>query len=263
MNPGRRLTALAAFALLAIAAPAIAATAPTPAGADPRLRVVLYDPLQVVALRGVLGYQTMIAFDPAERIENVAIGDSLNWQVVPNRQGNLLFVKPMAKAPLTNMTVVTNMRRYAFELSIVPARPGDDSAVIYELRFEYPPPATPVVTRPAPLAAAPPQDVNHAYSYEGSTQNLPVRVFDDGHVTYFRFADGASLPAIFAVEADGSEAVVNFRSQDGYVVVDRLARAFILRSGKVQTRIINDGFRHDQASELAPAQRHKTFQLFP
>ncbi len=255
---------LLACVLLTLAAPVAALVSPTPAGADPRLRVVLYDPQQVVALHGVLGYQTMIEFDPAERIENVAIGDSLNWQVVPNRQANLLFLKPMARAALTNMTVVTNMRRYAFELSIGPSRPGDDRDVTYELRFEYPPPVTPLITRPQPPARRPPQDVNHAYSYEGSTLNLPTRVFDDGHVTYFRFAQGASLPAIFAVGGDNAEAVVNFRSQDGYIVVDQLARAFVLRRGKIETRIINDGFREDnQTSALTPEPRHKSFHLFP
>jgi type IV secretion system protein VirB9 len=259
----RRLSSLAVCCFLALGSPVTATVLPTPAGADPRLCVVLYDPLQVVAMRGALGYQTVIEFDPAERIENVAIGDSLSWQVVPNRQANLLFLKPMARAPVTNMTVVTNMRRYAFELSISPARPGDDRDVIYELRFEYPPPVTPLVIAPQPPAPEPPEDVNHAYSYAGSTQNLPIRVFDDGHVTYFRFADDASFPAIFAVEGDNTEAVVNFRSLDGYVVVDRLARAFVLRRGNVATRIINDGFPRAQASELAPQLRHRGFHLFP
>ena len=85
---------------------------------------------------------------------------------------------------------------------------------------------------PAEPAPAPPQDVNHAYSYQGSAEILPIRLFDDGQSTYFRFAEGVSYPAIFAVEADHSEAVVNFHVRDGYLVVDRLARGFVLRRGK-------------------------------
>lgn len=255
---------LAAFGLMLLASPALATVVPSPAGEDPRLRVVLYDPLQVVALRGVLGYQTMIEFAPAEHIENVAIGDSLGWQVIPNRKANLLFLKPMAKAPVTNMTVVTNMRRYTFELSTVRNPPGaGDRGVIYELRFEYPAPVVPVITRPQPPPPRPPEDVNHAYSYEGSTQTLPLRVFDDGHSTYFRFAPDASVPAIFAVEADKSEAVVNFREKDGYTVVDQLARAFVLRQGKTQTRIVNDGFKEAAGGPDSPQPRHKSRRLFP
>jgi type IV secretion system protein VirB9 len=259
-----RSALLALAGLILMAAPALATELPIPAGSDPRLSVVLYDPLQVVGLRGVLGYQTMIEFDPAEHIENVAIGDSLGWQVIPNRRANLLFLKPMQKAPVTNMTVVTNMRRYTFELSVVRNPPGaGDRGVIYDLRFEYPAPVVPIVTRPQPPPPKPPQDVNHAYSFEGSTQNLPLRIFDDGHSTYFRFAADASVPAIFAVEADKSEAVVNFRSQDGYFVVDRLARAFVLRRGKIETRIINDGFQEAAGGPDSPPPHRKSRRLFP
>ena len=80
---------------------------------------MLYDPSEVVELHGVLGYQLSLEFDPAERIENVAIGDSLGWQVTPNRKANLLFIKPMSLRPDTNMTVITNLRRYNFQLSVV------------------------------------------------------------------------------------------------------------------------------------------------
>jgi type IV secretion system protein VirB9 len=241
----------------ALAAQAQAAVEPIPSGGDPRLRVVGYDPLQVVDLKAVLGYQTMIVFDPAERIENVAIGDSVGWQVVPNRRANLLFVKPMDKVAPTNMTVVTNLRAYTFQLSVRPGPVGpNDPNLIYALKFEYPAPAEPIVETPPPTPE-PPQDVNHAYSYEGSAENLPLRVFDDGHATYFRFAEGASYPAIFAVEADRSEAVVNFNVRDGYLVVDRLARAFVLRRGKVETRIFNDGFHEPGPGPLSPQPRRR------
>jgi type IV secretion system protein VirB9 len=218
---------------------------------------VPYDPLQVVALKGVLGSQTMVAFEPGERIENVAIGDSLGWQVIPSRRSDLLFLKPMNHAAVTNMTVVTNMRRYAFELTVrrTPARPNDPD-VIYSLRFDYPPPVVPIVRAPEPTPPPrPPEDVNHAYSYQGAVQNLPARVFDDGRRTYFRFAEETSLPAIFAVEADNSEAVVNYRSQDGYLVVDRLARAFVLRRGKEETKVFNDGFHDAGPGPMSPAPR--------
>ncbi len=236
-----------AFSVLALGPSARsdeAANASTPK-VDPRLRVIAYDPDQVIPLRASLGYQLTIAFEPDERIENVAIGNALGWQVVPSRRADLLFVKPMERAPPTNMTVVTNLRRYAFELSVRPgAQKPDDPSLIYTLRFSFPPPPPPPVM--ARLAEEkppePPRDVNHAYSYSGSVQNLPLRIFDDGHATYFRFADDADFPAIFAIESDRSESLVNFIPRAGYVVVERLAPGFILRRGKVETRIFNDGY---------------------
>lgn len=246
---------VALFALAVAAVPALSAVEPRPDGGDPRLRVVPYDPSQVVTVRAALGYQMMIEFEADERIENVAVGDSIGWQVIPSRKGNLLFLKPMDRAPATNMTVVTNLRRYAFALTVRP-RPAraDDPSLVYSLRFDYPAPATPTAA-PAEAAPAPPQDVNHAYSYEGSAEILPVRLFDDGQSTYFRFAEGVSYPAIFAVEADHSEAVVNFHVRDGYLVVDRLAPGFVLRRGKQETRIVNDGFRDAEPGPLSPKPR--------
>jgi type IV secretion system protein VirB9 len=243
---------LALIALLLLAFPAQAAVEPRPSSGDPRIQVVGYDPSEVVLLRAALGYQLTIEFDPAEQIENVAIGDSLGWQVIPNRKANLLFVKPMERAPATNMTVVTNLRRYAFELAVRPGTPkGGD--VLYTLRFEYPQPAPVVALAPEP--PAPPQATNRAYSYEGSARNVPTAVFDDGQATYFQFGAGEDYPAIFALEADNGEAVVNFRIRDDYVVVDRIARGFVLRRGEEVTRIHNDGFRETAPGPLSPQPR--------
>ena len=235
-----------------LAAGSVVAGAQTP---DPRLRVMLYDPQRVVPIRVTLGDQMMIEFAPDERIENVALGNSLSWQAIPSKQANLLFVKPMDRAPTTNMAVVTNLRRYMFELGVRKAG-GDESERVYSLRFDYPPP--PARATVSPQAPRPPQDVNHAYSYEGSSQNLPSRLFDDGEATYFRFPEGGGLPAIFAREADQSESVVNFHQRDGYIVVDRIARGFVLRRGKDETRIFNDGFREPTPGPLSPQPRKRS-----
>lgn len=233
--------------LLLIAAPASAAVSPQPSAADPRVRVVKYTPDDVVRLDCTLGYAVTLAFGPGERVENVSIGDSLGWQVTPNRRANLLFLKPVDRASPTNMTVVTNLRSYAFDLHSRAARRSGDKDVIFSVKFDYPEAA---IAAPEPAPAAPPtpeppKDVNHAYSYEGASHGLPVRVFDDGQSTYFVFAEGSDFPAIFAVDADKKEAVVNVAHRDGYVVVDRLARAFVLRRGDAVTRIVNDGYHED------------------
>ena len=254
----RRLYPILAALCVLTTAPMAAAVEPHAGPGDPRLMVVTYDPGEVVTVRGVLGYQILIEFDPAEKIENVAIGDSVGWQVVPSRKANLLFIKPMEKAPATNMEVVTNLRRYAFELSVLPAGSHGRDA-LYSLRFEYPAPAAAIVDRLPPAPPPPPQDVNHAYSYEGSARNVPLRLFDDGRATYFRFREGEEYPAIFAIGADKGESVVNSSIHDGYIVVDRLARGFVLRRGADVTRIFNDGYAEGQPGPLSPKPRRKPF----
>jgi len=246
-----RAVLAAALLLALVAAPAAAAVAPRPGAGDPRIGEVLYDPTQVVELKGVLGYQLTLEFDPLERIENVAIGDALGWQVTPNRKANLLFLKPMAQRPDTNMTVVTNLRRYEFQLSV--RSKARAAQIPYTVRFVYPAPAIAQVIPPPP--PAPPQDKNHAYSYQGSDKVLPNRLFDDGEATYFAFAAGVDLPAIYAVEADGGEAVVNSHMRDGYIVVDRVAQAFVLKRGTEITHVFNDGWKSEAVSALAPKPR--------
>ncbi len=92
-----RATALGLFALaFSHAASAQIASVPGPGPGDPRIKEFLYDPDAIVAIRGQLGYELMIEFGRDERIENVSIGDSLSWQVTPNRKATLLFLKPMS-----------------------------------------------------------------------------------------------------------------------------------------------------------------------
>ena len=244
--------AIFAAVLALTAAPALAVE-PHPGSGDPRISEVLYDPGDVVELHGVLGYQLSVEFDPAEHIENVAIGDSLGWQVTPNRKANLLFLKPMARRPDTNMTVVTNLRRYNFQLSVRDHLAK--RAVPYSVRFFYPQAALAVVTPPAP--PTPPVDRNHAYTYEGSAKALPTQMFDDGQSTYFAFGRDDDLPAIYAVDPDGGEAVVNSHMQAGYIVVDRIAPGFVLRRGSDVTKVYNDGWKTQQASALSPKPREK------
>lgn len=248
---------VALLAALVLATPAAGAVAPLPGPGDARMRVARYVPDEVVELVGDLGYQMTIEFGDGERLENVSIGDAQGWQVTPNRKADLLFLKPIDRAPVTNMVVVTNLRRYAFELRVRrrPPAPGD-SSIVYGLRFLYPPPPpTPATLKPAPKP--PPQVVNAAYSYDGSARNLPARVFDDGKSTYFQFAAADDYPAIYALGADKSEAVVNFSVHDGYLVVDQVARGFVLRRGIETTRLYNDGYREVLPGPLSPRPRPK------
>ncbi|HEX5379498.1 MAG TPA: TrbG/VirB9 family P-type conjugative transfer protein [Phenylobacterium sp.] len=250
----RPLIALATILFGLIAPPAVAAVQPTPGLADARIRTVRYDPDQVIELTATLGYQLTIEFGDAERIENVSIGDSLSWQITPNRRANLLFLKPISSHARTNMAVITNLRRYNFALAArqPTARERD---VVYGLRFDYPAPA--VVSIAAVPPPAPPRDVNHAYSFTGSAANLPSRVFDDGHATYFAFAPDADYPAIFVVDQDRHEALTNVAFRDGYLVIDQLARRFALRRGTETTWIVNDAYSPPASGALAPPKAAK------
>ena len=228
---------LAALALAAaLAGPVMAADAPRPGAVDPRIRTVAYDPDQVVRLTGYFGIQTMLEFAPDERIENVSIGDALGWQVTPNKKANLLFLKPLDRTAATNMTVVTDRRRYVFEL-VVAGPKATTKDLAYVVRFLVPAPAPVMVAAPPPPAA--PVALNSAYAVKGDAAIQPTKVFDDGSATYFAWPAQADLPAVFVVGADGVEGLANAVVRDGYLVVDQLAPKFVLRSGKSSLTVTN------------------------
>jgi type IV secretion system protein VirB9 len=227
---------------------------PPPSPGDPRIRIVGYQENQIIALRGHLGYQMLVEFDPAERIENVAIGDSLGWQVTPNRAATLLFLKPITRGAATNMTVVTTLRRYSFELTAREATGPSDPNIIYTVRFAYPAPPAPAPAVVAPAPTGPTlADLNLAYSVKGGGLRAPkVHVFDDGKATYFQFAETADAPAIFIIGADGEEELVNSQWRGAYMVIDQVAPEFVLRIGRQQVRVKNEAWREPTPGPLTP-----------
>lgn len=258
--------AVCALCLSLAGRPALPAIAPEPGPGDPRIRVVHYDPNEIIELQATLGYQMTIEFEAGERIEIVSIGDSADWQLTPNHKADLLVVKPLNARSATDMTVFTNLRRYLFDLSVRRPRGRDDPSIIFGVQFDYPAPFVAVAEpAPAPPAPAPPVDVNHAYRIEGSRNSAPLRVFDDGRSTYFTFPEAEEYPAIFAVDPDRKEAVVNSATRDGFVVVDRLAGAFVLRRGVEITRVYNDGYREPAAGPdvAPPAARSRKHHWWP
>lgn len=234
---------------LALSVPAHAAYYAHPA--DTRIRVLPYDPNAVVRLDAFFGYQLMVQFAPDERVENVAIGDGSTWQVTPNKEASLLFVKPLEHATRTNMTVVTDLRSYLFELDAHPASAAAQFGMTYVVRFLYPPPPAIATVSAAPPPAQP-ERRNTFYTYTGSRELLPSVVFDDGKFTYFRWPDAATTPAVFSVGPDGQESLVNYSWRDGYEVVEQIAPRFTLRDGKIVTNVYNDGFRAPFRGEEAP-----------
>lgn len=234
--------ALIGAAMVALTLPsAQAGQSPKPGRRDPRITTVTYKPNDVVQVNAAYGISTMIIFDEDENFETISLGDTESWQVVPAKKGNILFVKPIARDVPTNMNVVTSKRVYYLELRDHP--PGGRD--VFGIRFIYPEKDLNSALRAeAEYRAAFPnmskidkQNVNIDYSYSGTAALKPQMVFDDGKKTFFKF--GARIPAIFGVDADYSETLLNFHKEGDYVVVDGVAKQFTLRDGNDWVCIFN------------------------
>jgi type IV secretion system protein VirB9 len=202
-----------------------AAQLPIPGQRDPHIQTVLHDNDQVVQLVGALGWQITVEFGPDERIETVSIGDALAWQVTPNKRARNIFLKPLIKGAATNMTVITDRRRYVFALE-TGARQATTPWVV---RFEYPKSVVVALAEP-PLP--PPPVLNFAYDRKGAAHLLPLRVWDNGTVTFFEFPEATPVPAIFAGGPGKDESLVNSATRGRVTIVQQTAPRFTLRSGK-------------------------------
>jgi type IV secretion system protein VirB9 len=229
-----------------------------PALADPRIATHFYQESEVVTIHGRADTQSTVAFDPDERIENIAVGDSAGWQVAPNKRADLLFVKPTKPGTHTNMTVVTDQRTYLFDLVSSPrAEP------VYILRFTYPAPrpkpvqtavVTPVTDVAPEVHPAPPDPatLDFAWASRGDRTLIPSRVFDDGHSTFLAWSKDVPLPAILTREASGAEGPVNYTTRGDYVVVDGVPSQLILRAGKAMATLTPSVSQNGDDDRTAP-----------
>lgn len=249
----------ASFAALLLTASSTLVASPAHAE-DPRLVEKMYDQNEIVRINGRVNVQSTIRFGAEESIENVAIGDSQQWQVTPNRRANLLFVKPLAPRAVTNMTVVTNKRTYLFDLVADTAA----RSPLYVLTFLYPeepeteeerqarlaesgaiqpvrPNATEMAAASDPYAVVDPAQLNHRWKSTGSAALLPVSVYDDGTATFITFPADAPVPAILVKNKDGALGPVNFAVRGDITVLDIVPREIVLRSGEETATLRNEG----------------------
>jgi type IV secretion system protein VirB9 len=216
--------------LLGAAAPALAQIDPRPGGHDPRIQVIDYEQDQVFRIQAAQGYQVTLQLGPDERIENVAVGDAGAWQVAANARGDLLFVKPLREGVTTNLTVATDIRLYTFELA--PLYNGAPN-MAYMVRFNYPAESE-EVEEPEQVAAM----GEGRYRLSGTRALRPAAISDDGTRTYIEWPEDAALPAVFTIDAQGREALVNGNMRDGLYVIDSVLDRLLFRIDRSVARAV-------------------------
>lgn len=248
--------------LIALLVPSLALAELTPKqGAfDPRVRVVDYNPLNVVKLSTFYGVSTHVQFAEGENIIDVAVGDDQAWKIVP--RGNHLFIKPQATKADTNVTVVTDKRTYQFALVVQPRRVSDSTAwsdpnLIFSLSFRYPDEETAELARAeskeavkarlnevkTKLTDATKAGQNFDYWVAGSEEISPTAARDDGRFIYLTFSNNRDMPAVYSVGVKGNEALINTNVIEGNtIVIQRLVPSLILRKGAAVASVVNKSF---------------------
>lgn len=266
-------TTIVALLSVLMAVPALAEVPAKPGTRDARLRTVTYIENEVIRVNGHYGFTTSLEFASYETIETVSIGDSGAWQVVKPDQPNILFIKPLEQQADTNLTIITSHRIYNFILYARQAQSHDERGLTFHVKFDYPQDRIDVLefekaeaerlTRTnVSIDSVSPDAWNFSYTYDGSDELRPSRVFDDGRFTYFAFPESAEVPAIFMVDEDRNESLVNHVTRGQYVVVESLGRQFTLRSGSQATCIFNDSFGQPEFDQRSPQQASARANIF-
>jgi type IV secretion system protein VirB9 len=215
---------------------------PVAGRADPRIRSVVYNKDNVVAIDATFGTSTMIVLQDGEKIETLALGDSISWKIEPNKKGDIIFVKPVEKDAMSNLNVVTDKRTYSF---ILRSNMHTSQNQIYKVQFRYPDDEADerLLAKAKQLAAYPNArqmnvaNANYNYGYKGSEINKPSAVFDDGVKTWFVFE--GEISAIYSVDGNRNESLINYHREGVYTVVDKVNFQWTLRNGDDATCVFN------------------------
>ena len=245
-----------------------AASIPNHAHQDSRIQYVDYDPDNVVKIRAKIGHTVTVQLDKSEDAEKgvVAMGDAQAWNMAV--KGNNLIFKPTATSPATNLTVITDKRTYVFDLSLAGCIKGkkrrcvDIQQPTYLLRFHYP-----TEEEKARRKRAAQQEralnmmvkfglsketakLNYLYYGKGDKAIAPSAIWDDGRFTYIQYADNRDLPAVYKINPDGSEMLVNSHMEEDVIVVHETAPKLIIRLGESVLGVENKGYKTGSYNRL-------------
>ena len=165
-----------------------------------------------------------------------------------SRRENSLFIKPKGQSPDTNLTVITNKRHYNFELVLDDKKTASN---MYMIWFRYKEEdakaraALQTVKKTNTLLNSAGQSINSNYWMQGAESLMPYAAWDDGTFTYFQFSARKDFPAVYVVNDDGTESLVNSHVDDDTLVVQRVVKKLVFRKGDAMTCLFNETYDPD------------------
>lgn len=215
---------------------------------DARIKRIAYQENQVYQLYGVTFTATQVVFGEDEVILTKEGGDRAVWMVT-NPLPNMAFIKPTTLGSNSNIIIVTNKHSYYFHAQSNSSLETNPASRTYAIKFSYPEEEARKRKEEAlkkrqeqDMRIEPnlhPERYHWNYGFSGNKELAPLHVFDDGRFTYLEIAKNQPIPAVFAVDREGKEAVVNTRRVDNYLVIHRLSPQFSLRLGRLVTSVFN------------------------
>jgi len=214
-----------------------------PIAIDSRIKTFIYSENEVFRLVVHYGYQTSIEFADGEEIQTISVGNNYAWQLTPI--GRRLFIKPLEENILTNMTIITNKRVYQLEVQSKLLSYTIDEELVYVVRFFYPSedfdlnrPNIITTNKQEPIPAVKPFNFN--YTLSGSETLAPVKVFDDGINTFFKFDDTVQTLPTFAQRDGDKITTLEPRIKGEYIIINKVLPTLQISLGKDVVIVYNE-----------------------
>ncbi len=228
---------------------------------DPRVRVVDYNKGDVTKIVTYFGVSTHIEFSESEVILDIAPGDPNQWEIIP-RTSNL-FIRPIGDFPDTNLTIITNKRTYQFALFVAERSKKDKTAwqnanLIFSLVFRYKEEeldlAKEEINKQKVKDALKKKSVEYSnidYWLSGSEEISPTKAKDNGRFIELTFSNNRDMPAIYSVNEDGVESLINTHVEGNKIIIQRMIPFIRLRIGDYVACIINRSFNFNEGKDNA------------
>lgn len=201
---------------------------------DSRIKTFIYSQNEVFPVVLHYGYQTSIEFALDESVQSYSVGNSYAWQI--SMVDNSMFMKPLEENVMTNMTVITNKRKYYFELVSKSMVRALDEEMAYAIRFFYHDDDSAHTLSSLPIVGENAADrivpYNFNYDIAGNKELAPKSVFDDGIKTYFQYERlPKDVPTIRCIRNKGAASNMKLVQEGNTFAVSGICGKFKIGKG--------------------------------
>ncbi|KAB8035654.1 hypothetical protein GCL60_17040 (plasmid) [Silvanigrella paludirubra] len=161
-----------------------------------------------------------VELEKGESISNIQIGDSERWIVKVNNSTSSdtnahILLKPKENKLKSNMIIFTDKRQYNIQLKSVKKK------YFSKISFNYPQDENKLVTVFTDI----PEKSLSNYKIRGdSTSWTPEEIRTDGKKTFIKlpekFFNSPDMPTVYSLDNDGTQAQVNYRILNNWIIVD-------------------------------------------
>jgi type IV secretion system protein VirB9 len=213
---------LVALMILLVADVALAQTeAPQPTD-DPRVQVASYIVGETLELRTSAEAVQTVLLPSEERIQTVLLGDPSAYSVTVSAKGDSFSLRQLRATIGSSLAVRSDKRLYQFM-----AAPAYGLPAPYFVLLTFLEKGNDLAARQMPAAQSP--ESSTTYKVTGNRDVRPTSIRDDGARTYIQWGLSQAIPAVFAVDREGHEEIVNGYMRGAEFTVDRVYEKLIFR----------------------------------